>query len=200
MKNEKLCKIARIVDRLLAIAFVINWIGLFFLIVGGTVAVVTMTRFGTTHVNLDFFGMAMVVLKDPKFLNQDIYRMMSVVDLVVAFAKIVVIIISIHLVRKVLEPMKEGRPFEKGMDKQITVIGWMSLGVGFFGNVMEIFNEIQMSRMIHTDDIFNMKNVLNVTWKYSFDWKFILVAIGILLMSFVFHYGEELQKESDEML
>ncbi len=48
--------------------------------------------------------------------------------------------------------------------------------------------------------LFNFENVIKYEYRFRPDTSFLIVALVIFLLSYVFKYGEQLQRESDETL
>ena len=55
-------------------------------------------------------------------------------------------------------------------------------------------------RMYDLDKLMNPEIVSDMTFDYSFNLWFVITALIIFCLSYVFRYGESLQKESDETL
>jgi hypothetical protein len=96
--------------------------------------------------------------------------------------------------------MKEGRPFEAGISSQIQKLALVTL-VG--GALTETATVVASRTAMNAYDIAALLNP-SVVSKYSyngtFDPTFLAGAAVLLLLSYVFRYGEELQRESDETL
>ena len=54
--------------------------------------------------------------------------------------------------------------------------------------------------MYHVSELFRPEKIAEVEMSFKMDWKFMIVASVIFLMSYIFKYGAELQKLSDETL
>ena len=79
---------------------------------------------------------------------------------------------TVQIFRRVLRPMKEGRPFD-GAARQLRRLAWVTLAANL---------------------------VLSCASQVHLDLGFLGPGIFLLLLSFVFHYGEELQRQADETL
>ena len=107
----------------------------------------------------------------------------------------------IRVLRGILATMKEGRPFESGVSKKISKLGWTAL-IG--GAVVEIVSKLCPyldAKCYDLSRIFNPEAVEGVSFNLGANviW-FIVVALVLFFLSYVFKCGEELQKESDETL
>lgn len=107
---------------------------------------------------------------------------------------------EIQLFRRILSPIKDGQPFEKGISE---IMKKLAVFVLFAGVVEQLFTAIASGMIIGA---YNMEKLINtqIVTKYDivhiFDFGFVAVAILLFLLSYIFHYGEVLQQESDETL
>ena len=103
---------------------------------------------------------------------------------------VVILMIGAKLFRRILVPMKEGRPFEEGISAVIKKFGHFVLAAtvirAFIGF---LFDTVLIALSAEPEP-------LPIT--VSLDGIF--AAILIYLISYIFHYGEELQKQADETL
>ncbi len=104
------------------------------------------------------------------------------------------------IIRKVLAPMKEGRPFDQGISQMIKKLAWVVLAGGA---IVRIGGCITMMIEIKAYDLtafFAESAIEGYRLNYVVDLNFIITACVLFLLSYVFRYGEELQRESDETL
>ncbi len=99
---------------------------------------------------------------------------------------VVILMIGAKLVRRILSPMKEGRPFEEGISEIIKKFGHVVLA----GTVIGAFIQFLLSIVFTAIDAESV----------SISVVGIFAAIVIYLISYIFRYGEELQKQADETL
>lgn len=112
----------------------------------------------------------------------------------------VIVYRAFGLIRKILKPMTEGRPFEPSVADDIKKISFVCLALGI---VQNIAGAIEVTSAIHNFDLTNLivsENVLSVTANYSFDFTFLIMFFVLLLISYIFRYGAELQQQADETL
>ena len=103
---------------------------------------------------------------------------------------VVILMIGAKLFRRILVPMKEGRPFEEGISAVIKKFGHFVLAA----TVIRAFIGFLFDTVLIALDA--EPEPLPIT--VSLDGIF--AAILIYLISYIFHYGEELQKQADETL
>ncbi len=119
--------------------------------------------------------------------------LMSAVGLVAFFT----VWFGIRIVRQILAPMKDGRPFDSSVSLNIRKMAWFTLGAGILINIFEAFIKTYVAQAMitaHADGPVTM----GVSHQINMD--FIVFAFILFLFSYIFRYGEELQKLSDETL
>ncbi|MBR5948601.1 MAG: hypothetical protein IKZ82_08170 [Clostridia bacterium] len=107
----------------------------------------------------------------------------------------------IGILRDILSPMKEGRPFESGVSKKIMKLSRTTFIVGAIIEFMSALIRTLDARCYDLERIFNMDAVERISDSAGPNfWWFIIPGLVLAFLSFVFMYGEELQKQSDETL
>ena len=107
---------------------------------------------------------------------------------------------ALSLVRKILQPMMEGKPFDSMVGQNIRKIGFVTLVLGIIQNVAVLIDTIGAVKTFQLIDMNADAVVRSVTVNYSLDLTFLIVFFVLLLMSHIFNYGTELQQLSDETL
>ena len=106
----------------------------------------------------------------------------------------------LRVLREILAPMKEGSPFTAGTSGKIRKLAWTVLAAGAVieaGSVLSSMFELQA---YHIDQLFNRAAVSSITYNLKTGFWFVVPALFLFFLSYVFRYGEELQRESDETL
>lgn len=103
-------------------------------------------------------------------------------------------------IRAILAPMKIGEPFHNDVSIHLGKIARYvcSLGIGL--NLLEIIGNILLTKAFDLHLLLLSEKVPHVDFQFTFDLSFLLVSGILLLLSYVFRYGEELQQLSDETL
>ena len=97
-------------------------------------------------------------------------------------------------------PMKEGQPFASGIADKIRKLGWTVLVTGAIAEIGGMITSIFELRAYQIDKIVSAGPVSEISYNYGFRLWFVFAALIIFFLSYVFRYGEALQKESDETL
>ena len=204
MKNEKLVKTAKLIDTILRIiqGFLIT--GAFLALAGAILMFVfrnqILASFHLADTSLSF-GILKLQLAPLEGLI-DPQRLLSTMILSIVYAVIVIAAIyyGLRLVRRIISPMKEGQPFVQGISKDINKLAWYVLIVGFLAEAGAAWLSVRMLTTYNLDYIFHPGTVLNYSFNFSLNFTFVGVFAIILLLGYIFRYGEELQQQADETL
>ncbi len=191
---EKLRKTAGRLDRFFKIVF---WI---VLVLAGFMAVLGMWQMMALgmgreplslglDLNIVFSGF---ILTAEQFSGNDyalIWGFVSVLNVIFS----VFLLYSIAIIRRILQPMKEGRPFEKTCSLELAKLAWVSV---LFAVVYLVLTNVGKALILH----FLQVDTRLVNPGISIDLTFFIVAAVLFLVSYIFEYGEELQQLSDETL
>ncbi|MBQ1321504.1 MAG: DUF2975 domain-containing protein [Solobacterium sp.] len=123
-------------------------------------------------------------------------------SIILAFAAVILLLTlyGLRMVKQILKPMKEGRPFDESIADSLRRLGHVVLASGIVSCVLAYLSQAAMLGVIDYKELFNPALVTGVEIRSSFSINFIFVALALYLMSYVFRYGSELQRESDETL
>ena len=150
-------------------------------------------------VTLDIGFLKFYLREEYRFITDDV-KLYAVVSLLTAAGLYGIISYVCVLLRRILSPMKDGRPFEAGMAKDLRKIAWVVLGGGLYSEVLKIAEHLLMIRAYPMEKIFNSEAIYFMKHIIDVDLSFVLVAAAFFLLSYIFSYGQALQRESDETL
>lgn len=109
----------------------------------------------------------------------------------------------IKVLREILAPMKEGRAFAEGISNKIKKLGWTVLiggGIVEIGRMAEDLFTVRAYKLAEIISHPAVESVGVAAKTGSIHPWFILAALLMFFLSFVFGCGEKLQRESDETL
>lgn len=201
MKNEKFIKSSVVIDRILKIiqGFMVAgvivaaiFIPLTAILGDKIIADASTVEFGTLSLALpgnfrDFLDMGSIKLS-------------IIVMLVSALITCAVAWYCLKKLREIMVPMKDGRPFEAGVGSQIRRLAFTVL-IG--GGIAEVCRTVANAFEVKAYDLsklFNPDVVKGISFDYDISLWFVVVALVLLFVSYIFRYGEQLQRESDETL
>ena len=193
---EKLTKTARVIDIFAKILFIFCIVAICMLIVANIFTVVAVS------LPVDDLpkGLSMVFnLNDSSFVVFENGQLMITKQQLAIYIisaslteaiLVVIMMIGIKLVRRIMIPMKEGRPFEEGISDTIKKFGHFVLAATVIGGFIHFL----------LDTVFIAIGAEPEPLPVSISVEGIFAALVIYLISYIFHYGEELQKQADETL
>lgn len=202
---KDLIKTASILDKVLHILYIATYIGIVGCLVGvGIIAVGVLFdlpphMIGTGFGNVDL-GFLTLTIADPYMPDFKIILGWIAVDIVLTFLCLVIDRKMICRFRDILSPMKTGSPFHNSVSIHLKTLAKYVCILGIALNLQDIVSNILMEKTYNLSDMILSDQVSQVTITNVFDLSFLFVAGILLLLSFVFRYGEELQQLSDETL
>ena len=146
-------------------------------------------------------GSVALELNDGVLPNQQLQIWRILIGLSAACIILVVIFYAIKIVKKILLPMKEGRPFDESVSKSIRNLGTLVLCGGLVIQIAENVGEfILVQNFVNLMELFKDGVVNRININFTFSLTFLFIAFILYLLSYVFEYGQDLQRESDETL
>ena len=117
---------------------------------------------------------------------------------------VVLICHTLGIFRKILKQMTEGNPFAPAVSGEIRKLAFISLAIGAINNLFGIIEALNVFYVFDLNSLINSliqnSQIQSVSVNFHFDVAFVAMFFILLLLSYVFRYGEELQKLSDETL
>ena len=107
---------------------------------------------------------------------------------------------GIRVLRHILHPMIQGKPFAGTIWCDLKKLGWISLGLWAADNVADLGIVFIYEYAYPVRELLESGSIQSVHFRYCFQPAFALVALVLFLLSHIFHYGAQLQRLSDETL
>lgn len=104
------------------------------------------------------------------------------------------------VIRRILVPMKEGRPFESGVSADLKKIAQILFIGGAAAELTGIAGRMLLIRAYPLQEIFSSAAITKMDFVFNMDLGFAAAACIFLFLSYIFAYGQSLQQESDETL
>lgn len=169
------------------------------LAVSGVVMAASKDSFTDVAANVQLGGITLALEETDSVISESMGIRM-ILGIVSAMIAVALICAGILIVRKILKPMKAGRPFDTSVADSLRKLGWLVLIGGIVESALKIVSETVLLGAYDFSQLINMDAASKVTVSYFFDVTFILFALVLFLLSHVFRYGKALQRESDEIL
>ncbi len=106
----------------------------------------------------------------------------------------------IRILRKVLAPMVVGQPFDGTVSSNIKKLGIAVIVGGIILEIVKAVSTDFMIAMYNVPELALSDNVSYVAVNHEINLFPVLVGALVIMLSHVFRYGEELQKQADETL
>lgn len=110
------------------------------------------------------------------------------------------VIYAAKIARKILLSMKEGLPFDESVYKNFRKLGVFTLIGGGMISSGRVLIDTMSYRAYEVQNLFIRDKIIECRLEPQVHLEFILIAFVFFLMSYIFRYGAELQKQSDETL
>ena len=105
---------------------------------------------------------------------------------------------GVSCIRRLLAPMKEGLPFHNSAAACLKRLALLSLVMGAVLNISELASRLLTDHVYGLSELLLSDRVLAVQMRGKLDLSCLVVSGVLLLLSYVFRYGQTLQQLSDE--
>ena len=107
---------------------------------------------------------------------------------------------GVGYIREILDPMKEEKPFDSIVSTNLKKLARLSINLGIFYNIIILSEQILTVFVYDLPGLLISDKITHVGGMFQVDLTFLIYWAILLLLSYVFRYGEELQQLSDETL
>ncbi len=204
MNKSKIIKTAKALDKLFRISrriiFILAIVTVALLCILTIMNMVNPNSVIGSDFNIVHIGPLMLELAEEYAPNNNAILIYCWIVAAEAAAIIGVLCYSLGVIRKILAPMTQGNPFHPAVGKEIRKLAFASLAIGIIQNIMSVAEVLNVLNIFDLNALIQDSQVNSITSNFHLDLNFIVVFFVLLLISYIFHYGEELQKLSDETL
>ena len=107
---------------------------------------------------------------------------------------------GVGYIREILQPMKEGKPFASIVSTNLKKLAKLSIVLGILFNIIVLAEQIVVVFLYDLPGLLISEKITHVGGMFDIDLSFLIYWAILMLLSYVFRYGEELQQLSDETL
>lgn len=107
---------------------------------------------------------------------------------------------GVGYIREILLPMKEEKPFDSIVSTNLKKLAKLSIIIGILYNIIILSEQIIAVFVYDLPGLLISEKITHVGGMFQIDLAFVVYWAILLLLSYVFRYGEELQQLSDETL
>ena len=130
--------------------------------------------------------------------NSGIVLMQAIVILIGACAAIVLARKGIIYIRQILKPMAEEKPFDSIVSTNLRKLAKLSVFLGILCNIVILAEQFILVFSYDLRGLLLSDKIPAVDFNFEIDLSFLLSWGILMLLSYVFQYGEQLQQLSDE--
>ena len=107
---------------------------------------------------------------------------------------------GVGYIREILQPMTEEKPFDTIVSTNLRKLAKLSIRLGVLYNIIILSEQIMTVFVYDLPSLLISEKIAHVGGMFQVDLTFVVYWAILLLLSYIFRYGEELQQLSDETL
>ncbi len=152
---------------------------------------------GYEHADLGFITFT---VSDAYLPDYRIIWLEKVMEVILSLICMVPAHFAVKAIRSILAPMKNGEPFHNAVSTNLKKLAQYVCSLGIAVNLLEVISNILITKAYDLHLLLLSEKVTHIEFMFNFDLSFLVVWAALLLLSYIFRYGEELQQLSDETL
>ena len=107
---------------------------------------------------------------------------------------------GIGYIRGILAPMAEGKPFDSSVSSNLQKLAKLAIRIGVLWNIIILSEAIVMVYVFDLPSLLLSEKISHIGGTFQVDLTFVIYWAILMLLSYAFRHGEELQQLSDETL
>ena len=107
---------------------------------------------------------------------------------------------GVGYIREILQPMTEGKPFASIVSTNLKRLARLSINLGILANIIILTDQIMSVFVFDLPALLISEKITHVGGMFHVDLSFLIYWAILMLLSYVFRYGEQLQQLDDETL
>ena len=107
---------------------------------------------------------------------------------------------GVGYIREILKPMTEEKPFARIVSTNLKKLARLSINLGILANIIILTEQIMTVFIYDLPDLLISEKITHVGGMFNVDLTFLIYWAILMLLSYVFAYGEQLQQLDDETL
>lgn len=199
MKDEKMIKLANLIDVIVKIAAGFALAGAIIALAVIPAVFIFRDKAIDGSLNLEM-GSISILLSEKQQPDFDKIIMPLVALCISASFCAVVIWYSLGLVRQILDPVKTGKPFTEDTPKKLARLGWAVIVFGAVSSLAVFFSGLAEINSLDLSTIFMPGMVKDVKVDFKLNVSYVVFGLLLFLLARIFRHGAKLQQEYDETL
>ncbi len=199
MKDEKMIRLAKVIDTIMKIVSGFALAGAIIALVVIPAVFIFRDKAIDGSLNLEM-GSIVILLSQKQ--QPDFDRLIAplIALCVSASACAAVIWYSLGIVRKILDPVKAGKPFTDDTPKNLARLGWAVIVFGVISSLAVFFSGLAEINSLDLSTVFMPGMVQDIKVDFRLNASYIVFGLLLFLLARIFRHGAELQQEYDETL
>ena len=107
---------------------------------------------------------------------------------------------GVGYVREILKPMIEEKPFDSIVSTNLKKLAKLAIVIGILVNIIILSEQLMAVFVYNLPGLLISEKITHVTGMFKIDLTFLIYWAILMLLSYVFQHGEQLQQLSDETL
>lgn len=107
---------------------------------------------------------------------------------------------GVGCIREILRPMIDEKPFDSIVSTNLKKLAKLSIRLGILWNIITLTEQIMTVFVYDLPGLLIGEKIAHISANFTVDLSFLIYWAILLLLSYVFRYGEQLQQLSDETL
>ena len=107
---------------------------------------------------------------------------------------------GVGYIREILQPMIEEKPFAAIVSTNLKKLARLSINLGILVNIIILSNQIMTVFVYDLPGLLISEKITHISGMFNVDLTFLVYWAILMLLSYVFAYGEQLQQLDDETL
>ena len=107
---------------------------------------------------------------------------------------------GVGYIRQILRPMMDEKPFDRIVSTNLRKLARLSINLGILANVILLADQIMAVFVYDLPALLISEKITQVNGMFNVDLTFLIYWAILMLLSYVFAYGEQLQQLDDETL
>ena len=202
---NNLSNTAKKLDKILEIAYIVlGAMAIGFIVCGALIAVAYIFKLdpsiiGTAYENFDL-GFLELTAAEGYAPDKWLVLLQAAITLLVGSRLMYEGRRGVGYIREILLPMKEEKPFDSIVSTNLKKLAKLSITIGILYNIIILSEQIMTVFVYDLPNLLISDKIVHVDGMFQVDLAFVVYWAILLLLSYVFRYGEELQQLSDETL
>lgn len=196
---------AKTIDKILQILEIVVKIGFVAAIVGLVIVVVGLVFnlnpewIGTGYGSLELGSLELEIAENT-IPDKRLILMPVAIEMLISLFVAGMMLRAIRCIRSIVQPMMDGSPFFQGVGEKIKTLAKYCFILGIKVNLLHIISTTLIVTSFDLENLLTNDMITSVTINAPLDGTFLLTGAVLLLLSYIFRHGEQLQQLSDETL